>query len=166
MLYLRLGCRRCDSMTSPIPIRWLFRHSLHREPSFAGGGSRSRFGSMTSPIPIRWLINLCHEWVFWQRRPANPILRRSRMRSIRLERETPITSATVFIANRHLPAAAAAADFFPAACSSAARQDDAASRHPRRGEDLAIQQLGAVTTEAPLALAFAELIQHEQTAAL
>ena len=35
------------------------------------------------------------------------------MRSIRLERGTLLTSATVFIANRHLPAAAAAADFFP-----------------------------------------------------
>src|SRR5256885_16658813 len=34
---------------------------------------------------------------------------RSRMRSIRLERETPITSATVFIANRPSAATAAAA---------------------------------------------------------
>src|SRR6266480_4548812 len=37
---------------------------------------------------------------------------RSRMRSIRLERETPITSATVFIANRPSAATAAAAAVF------------------------------------------------------
>src|SRR4029077_13975440 len=37
---------------------------------------------------------------------------RSRMRSIRLERETPITSATVFIGNRPSAATAAAAAVF------------------------------------------------------
>src|SRR5262249_50632764 len=37
---------------------------------------------------------------------------RSRMRSIRLERQTPITSATVFIANRPSAATAAAAAVF------------------------------------------------------
>src|SRR5262245_38955969 len=37
---------------------------------------------------------------------------RSRMRSIRLERETPITSATVFIVNRPSAATAAAAAVF------------------------------------------------------
>lgn len=43
------------------------------------------------PIPIRWLINLCHEWVFWQRRPANPF--RVLASSIRLEREPPSVQA-------------------------------------------------------------------------
>jgi len=46
-------------------------------------------------------LDLCHEFVVWQRRPANRFFGRSRMRSIRLERETPITSATALLATVH-----------------------------------------------------------------
>src|SRR5262249_38170243 len=42
-------------------------------------------------------------------RPIRFFVARSRMRSIRLERETPITTAMVFIANRPSAATAAAA---------------------------------------------------------
>src|SRR5262245_27284795 len=64
---------------------------------------------------------------------------RSRMRSIRLERETPITSATVFIANRPSVATAAAAAVF---CPR--------SVFERLLEDLGFQRLLA---EQPLQLA-------------
>jgi hypothetical protein len=70
-----------------------------------------------TPVAVGWQLgddrlDLRHEFIVWQRRPADPFLRSSRMRSIRLERETPITSATVFIANCPSAATAAAAAVF------------------------------------------------------
>ena len=65
-------------------------------------------------------LDLCHKLPVRQWRPTDLPLRTSCRRSARFERETPITSATVFIGNPPLAATAVAAEVYGMARPSSA----------------------------------------------
>src|SRR6266508_2919736 len=67
---------------------------------------RMAFGSR----PRSW--SLRHEAIVWQRRPVDPFLRSLAHAFDQIGADTPITSVTVFIANRPLAATTAAAAVF------------------------------------------------------
>ena len=69
-------------------------------------------------------LDLGHELVVWQRWPTDPRLWSFLQPLIRLERDTPITSATAFIGKRPSAATAAAQLFLSLYCAHHRRPDD------------------------------------------
>jgi transposase InsO family protein len=96
----------------PVTIEWLSDNgSCYLASDWRGSRFEADAASEAACLESPQSNGMAEAFVGSGGRPIR-LLGRSRMRSMRLERETPITSATVFIANRPSAATAAAAAVF------------------------------------------------------